>query len=633
MSAIPEILAGFLDGLRPVSRLSVSEWAEKHRMLSSVSSAEPGQWRNSRTPYLVEIMDRIGPYDDAQDIIVMKGSQVGVTEAAFNAIGFYIAQDPCSIIYAMPTESTVQRNSRIRFDPMVEASDALRRKIAPMRSRDRQNSVLQKTFPGGVLVFCGTNSPAPLRSIPARIVVLDEVDAMPSDVDGEGSPVKLAKARARTFSSKKIIQISTPTSEGASMIKDAYERTSQKKYFVPCPHCGEMQTLEWERMRWKEGLPATAAYQCAGCEEEIQERYKPVMLAHGRWRDTKPTLASSKVVGYHLSSLYSPLGWLSWEEIVRDYEESAGKETERKVWVNTVLGETYKEESEAPDWQALYDRRENYPNYSPPKDVVVITAGVDVQKDRLEVEVVGWCRGMESYSIDYFVLVGETSDTSPTGVWGQLGGLLTKTWRREDGTEMPISRMCVDSGYNTAEVYAFCARHLPTQVVPVKGSDSQSVVLTPPRAVDRTQNGKKVGTTALWSVGVSILKNETYGWLKLKKNEDGTYPPGYCHFPTSYDAHYFRMLTAEALVKRIVRGFPRYEWVKEYARNEALDCRVYARAATYMIGMQRWNDKDWDAKERSYHEAPPPKPRQRRESFLGGGRDFGLGGGGKSFWE
>ena len=610
------MIEGLLEGLRPIPRLTVSQWAEKYRVLSSVSSAEPGRWRNSRVPYLVEIMDRFSPYDDAREIVFMKGSQVGVTEAGFNAIGFYIDNDPCSMLYAMPTEATAKRNSKIRFDPMVEASESLRGKIAPMRSRDKQNSVLQKSFPGGVLIFCGTNSPAPLRSIPARIIILDELDAMPLDVDGEGSPVDLAKARTRTFAQKKIGLISTPTIEGASMIAEAYRKTSQRRYFVPCPHCGLMQTLEWENIVWEPGMPHTAAYKCDGCGEHIEERHKTFMLANGQWQDTKPEFSNPEVLGYHISALYSPLGWYSWQQAVREYLESEENETKRKVWVNTVLGETYKESGDAPEWEVLYNRRENYPTYRPPKEVVLLTAGVDVQKNRIEVEIVGWCRGRRSYSVDYRVLVGDTADVSPGGVWDELAGIVGEKWVREDGRELPLAKMCVDSGYNTAEAYAFCRRFHPSQVVPIKGSDTQSVVLTPPRAVDRAEGkGKAVGTTALWMVGVSILKSELYGWLRLRVNEEGEFPDGYCHFPTAYDAHYFRMLTAEKLQKRLVRGYPKYEWVKEYARNEALDCRLYARAGTYMIGVDRWAEADWAAQENSYGMHQERKtPRERKKS-------------------
>lgn len=619
MAAKPDnILAGLLAGLKPIPRLTVSEWADKYRVLSSVSSAEPGQWRNSRVPYLKEVMDRFSPYDDAREIVFMKGSQVGVTEAGFNAIGFYIDNDPCSILYAMPTEATAKRNSKIRFDPMVEASDSLRGKIAPMRSRDKQNSVLQKSFPGGVLVFCGTNSPAPLRSIPARIVVLDELDAMPADVDGEGSPVDLAKARTRTYAQRKIALISTPTVEGGSMIAEAYEKTSQKRYFVPCPHCGLMQTLEWENIRWEHPSGRDAKYLCDGCDGLIEERHKTYMLANGQWQDTKPELENPEIVGYHISALYSPLGWYSWRSAVREYLESEGNDMKRKVWTNTVLGETWKEDGEAPDWEILYNRRENYPTYRPPKSVVLITAGVDVQKDRIEVEVVGWCRGRRSYSVDYRVLVGDTADGAPGGVWDELAKMVSEKWVREDGREIPLAKMCVDAGYNTSEVYGFCRRFHPSQVVPVKGSDTQGVVLSPPRPVDRAEGkGKAVGTTALWMVGVSILKSELYGWLRLKVSESGEYPEKYCHFPTAYDAHYFRMLTAEKLQKRIVKGFPKYEWVKEYVRNEALDCRLYARAGSIMLGVDRWTEADWDAQEASYgmHQERPARREKKKSGF------------------
>ena len=613
------ILRGFLKGLKPIARLTVSEWAELFRFLSSKSSAEPGRWKNSRTPYLVEIMDRFSPYDQCEEIIFMKGSQIGATEAFFNAIGFYIGTDPCPMIYVMPTEQVVMRNSKIRFDPMIEATPQLSEKIGSHRSRDKENSVLQKSFPGGVMMFCGANSPAPLRSVPVRVVILDEVDAMPSDIGGEGSPIDLAKARTRTFYNRKIALISTPTIEGASQIEAEFLTTSQRKYFVPCPECGLMQSLEFERLQCDPVNLEKVSYICSGCDHPIPERDKTWMLANGQWTDTVPENANPKRIGYHLSALYSPLGMYSWGDLMKDYRAAVGKETKMVAFTNTVLGETYKQAGEAPEWEQLFARRENYPVYAPPKDVVLLTAGVDVQADRLEVEIVGWCEGRRSYSIDYRVLIGDTSSLGP--VWSQLQAIVSERWKREDGAELHIEKMCIDSGYNTTIVYDFCRQFHPSQVVPVKGQEKQAVILTPPRAIDRAgTKGAVAGTTGLWHIGVSILKSEVYASLKLKVNEDGSYPDGYCHFPTAYDVHYFKMLAAESLTKRIVRGYPVFQWEKNnYARNEALDCRVYARAAAAMVGVDRWTAEDWKAYDSARYGRSEPQGRQergkRRSSF------------------
>jgi phage terminase large subunit GpA-like protein len=600
------VIQSFQAGLKPIPRLKPSEWADAHRMLSSTSSSEPGHWKTSRTPYLKEIMDCFTPGSDVQEVVIMKGSQVGLTEAGFNIIGFYIDTDPCPMMYVMPTDGVVKRNSKIRFDPMVEASPNLRQKINPSRVRDKTNSMLEKAFPGGVLIFCGANSPAPLRSVPIRLVVLDEVDAMPTDVGGEGNPIDLARARTRTFPQKKVMIISTPTIEGASMIEQEYNSTDQRRYFVPCPECGLMQTLEFESLHWE--TIADVRYECCGCGHLIEERAKPKMLKLGEWRSTKPENKNARRVGYHLSGLYSPLGWLSWNEAVLQYENAGADAEKLKVFYNTVLGETYKEKGDAPEWDSLYSRRENYPTYRPPSKVVFLTAGCDVQKDRLELEIVGWCKDLQSYSIDYRVILGDTSSTGPGSVWETLGKLMQEQWQREDGRVLMIRRLAVDSGFNTSEVYNFCFSQDITRVSAVKGRESLNMAVAAPRPVTFKFNGKPIKFNALWTVGTSFLKAELYGKLKLKVNEDESFPPWYCHFPSAYEPYYFRMLTAEHLQKRIVRGFAVFEWVKSFARNEALDCRIYARAAMAMLGAERWSEAEWTAVEKSNDIGPGERP-------------------------
>ena len=605
-------IKGIIDGIRPIKRLPPSQWAEEKRVLGSASN-DPGPWRNSRTPYLVEIMDCFQPNSPVQTVVFMKGSQIGATEAGFNVLGFYIDRAPCTIMYVMPTEGTVKRNSKMRFDPMVNASPSLKAKIAPARTRDKENSVLQKSFPGGTVIFCGANSPAPLRSIPVKVIILDEVDAMPLSVENEGDPIELAKARTRTFPNRKIAIISTPTKSGTSIIEREYLNTAQRRYFVPCPECGLFQTLEFEKMKWTPGEPWTVRHICDGCGYGMQETDKPFLLGNGEWRDTAPENKSAKRVGFHLSALYSPFGWYSWEEAIEDHERTENSEEKRQVFMNTVLGETYSPPGEAPQWEKLFERRENYPDYCPPQNVIILTAGVDVQADRLEVEIVGWCQGKESYSIDYRVLMGDTSNTAPGSVWDQLERIVFETWKREDNRVLWLSKMAIDSGFNTNEVYTFCRRFDPQKVFPIKGRDSYGIAIGGARPVDVLDiNRKPIGRLALWSVGSSLLKSEFYGWLRLPRNDDGTFPPGYCHFPTAYGEEYFKMLTAERHEKVVKKGYAVYEWVKIRNRNEALDCRVYARAASYLVGIDRWSPEDWAAADRMYQAGGTEPQRKKR---------------------
>jgi phage terminase large subunit GpA-like protein len=348
-------------GLTPDPWLTVSEWSDTHRWLSSRASAEPGRYRTERTPYMRAIMDALSPGDPTQRVVFMKAAQVGATEAGNNWIGFVIHHAPGPMLAVQPTVELAKRNSRQRIDPLIEESPALKERVRPARARDSGNTQLSKDFPGGVLVMTGANSAVGLRSMPARYVFLDEVDAYPASADEEGDPVGLAEARSLTFAHRrKVFLVSTPTIRGVSRIEREYEASDQRRFFVPCPHCGAMQWLRFERLRWEKGKPETAAYHCDACDEPIEEHHKPAMLAAGEWRATAEA-RDARTVGFHLSALYSPPGWKSWADIARDKETAAGSDEAERVFRNTVLGETWIETGDAPDWQRIAERREDWP--------------------------------------------------------------------------------------------------------------------------------------------------------------------------------------------------------------------------------------------------------------------------------
>lgn len=609
------LTAGFFDGLKPEPRVTVSQWADRFRYLAPTSSAEPGQYRTDRTPYLREIQDKLSATDPVQEVVFIKGAQVGATESGFNWLGYIIDVAPAPTLLVQPTDAMSKRNSKMRLDPMIEATPRLREKIKPARSRDSGNTTLQKDFPGGTVVMTGANSAVGLRSMPVRFLMLDEVDGYPIDLDGEGSPVDLARARTRTYPRKKIYLVSTPTVEGQSVIEKEFQDSDQRRFFVPCPHCEHMQHLKFENLRWESGDPMSALYFCEECGAGIEERFKSFMLKRGEWRATNADFHNPLKVGYHINSLYSPYGWYSWTDAARDWERADGDVTKQKAFINTVLGETYKEKGEAPAWENLYNRREQYAINTPPSTVAFLTAGVDVQKDRLELEIVGWCRDKRTYSIDFRSLIG---DTSARPVWDELSKVLTETWTREDGAQMTLRMMAVDTGYNTQHVYDFCRRFDVTRVIPVKGNDSQQMLIAPPRQVDITRSGKKIGRVKVWHVGVSVIKSELYGFLRQEKDEEGGVPYGFCHFP-QYDQHYFRGLTAEELQMKINnRGFRVYQWIKKYDRNEPLDCRVYARAAASVVGIDRYekNEKWWTeiSPKETLQEQPKKKIKRREDS-------------------
>ena len=616
MSQKINVLEGFAAGLRPIPLVKVSDWADQFRFLSSESAAEPGLWRTSRTPYLRAIMDDLSPNSPVSEVIVSKGVQLGFTESGLNAVGCFIDVAPCPIMYVMPTLDMSKAISETRVEPMIDNSPSLKRRIRPAKSKDSGNTKLVKRFPGGVLVLSGANSASSLRSRPVKLLVLDEVDAYPLNVDNEGSPISLAEKRTSTFGTKKkIYKLSTPTVEGQSVIEAEWDKTDQRKYLVPCPDCGGMQELKFDRLRWEAGAYHTARYQCEHCDTLIEERFKSAMLAGGSWTVTKPEQLTPTKKGYHINSLYSPLGWLSWAEIAEQWEKAQGDDNLLRVFTNTILGQTWKEKGEAPEWENVYNRRETYALNTVANDVALITAGVDIQKDRIELEVVGWCPGKRSYSIDYRVLPGQTEKEE---VWEKLAEVVGETWTREDGLVIPLRMMAIDTGYNTQHVYNFCRRFDPTRVMAIKGQDNQATMIASPSQVETNWNGKKTGNILLWKVGVSIIKSEVYGWLRLNKNEEGVPPNGFCHFP-QYEPGYFKGLTCERMEYRIVNGYRRYQWVKKSGdRNEPLDCRVYARAAAAVVGIDRFQDEHWTKLLETYGQRSTPKKEEKtkpRSSF------------------
>jgi len=602
-----EIERAWREGLTPDPLLTVSAWADRYRRLGTRESAEPGRWRTARTPYLREIMDCLSPTSPIERVVFMKGAQVGGTELGLNWVGYAIHHAPGPMMIVWPTTEMAQRNSKHRIDPLIEESPVLREIIAPARSRDSGNTVLMKEFRGGVLVMTGANSAVGLRSMPVRYLFLDEVDAYPLDVDGEGDAIHLAEARTRTFARRKILLVSTPTIAGASIIEREYEASDQRRYFVPCPHCAHRQWLRFERLRWEPGRPQDAAYVCEACEEPIAEHHKPRMLELGQWQ----AQAESRTAGFHLSSLYSP--WRRWREIAAAWEKatrSQGRSVAMiKTFKNHELGETWVEEGEAPDWQRLLERREEYPIGTVPAGGLLLTAGADVQKDRIEVSIWAFGRGKEAWLIEHRVLMG---DTARDAVWKSLAEILAENWTHACGAQMPLARFALDTGFATQEAYAFVRACRDPRVMPVKGVPRGAALIGTPTAVDVTQGGKKLRRGGkVFSVAVGIAKLELYNNLRKSAEvaDDGTtpiYPAGYVHLPR-IDAEFIQQLCAEQLITRRDRnGFAVREWQKVRERNEALDCYVYARAAASAAGLDRFEERHWRELERQLGGAPSP---------------------------
>ena len=595
-----ELWQSWRDGLTPDPLLTVSEWADRHRFLSPRASAEPGRYRTDRTPYMRAIMDALSPSHPARRIVFMKAAQVGATEAGNNWIGYVIHHAPGPMLSVQPTVELAKRFSRQRIEPLIAESPALRERVKPARARDAGNTVLSKEFPAGLLVITGANSAVGLRSMPARYLFLDEVDAYPPSADEEGDPVALAEARTRTFSWRsKVFLASTPTIHAVSRIEREFEASDQRRFFVPCPHCQHRQWLRFERLRWEKGKPDTAHYQCEACDGAVEEHHKIEMLHAGDWRPTAEA-ADPGTIGFHLSALYSPVGWMSWAMIARMWEASLATDEAKRSFKNGVLGETWIETGEAPDWQRLYERREDWQIGTVPSGGLFLTAGADVQKDRIEVSVWAWGRGLTSWFVDHIVIDGgpEHAET-----WQQLSALLDRTWPHAHGARLGLAKLGIDSGYESPAVYAWARSAGHAQVAPLKGVEgfNRAAPVVGPSFVDVTEAGRKLRRGArLWTVAVATFKSETYRHLRLMRPTDeeiaegAQYPAGFVHLPRGLEAEWVKQLVAEQLVSvKTRRGFQRLEWQKLRERNEVLDCRVYARAAAWIAGADRWTDEKW----------------------------------------
>jgi len=603
------------ESIRPPEEIPISEWADRYRMLSTRSSAEPGPYRTDRTPYLKAIMDDLSPTSPVQRVVVKKAAQIGTSECGNNWIGATVDLAPGPALIVQPTVELAKRFSQQRVDTLFEESPRLRHKIRPARSKDSGNTILMKEFLGGVLVLTGGNSAVGLRSMPVRYLMLDEVDAYPPDAGDEGDPVALAEARQRTFSFRaKSLVISTPKIKNASRISREYEASDQRRFFVPCPECHVKQPLEFNRLRWQQQRPETAVYQCAHCNRTFAEHHKPDMLAKGEWRATAEAIDAT-VHGYHLSGLYSPLGWLSWADIAKQWEACTNDADLRKAFINTVLGEEYEEESEAvPDWQRLYERREDWPHHTVPERGLFLIGGADIQADRIEIDVWAWGRNLECWLVEHVVING---DPGRPEIWTQMDALLTRTWQHETGHRLALQRLAIDTGYATQSVYGWARGQDHSTVLPVRGygATERLVPVTGPAKVEVLIDGRKLKRGLnLWTVSTSFFKKEIYKRLQLDKPTDeqlaasAPFPRGYIHLSQSASDEWCRQLVAEQqVIVRDRRGFQaRTEWRLLRPRNEALDCLVYARAAVWLAGADRWAEARWRNLEEQLGLSPPP---------------------------
>lgn len=590
IEALNNTLRKVILGFKPPENLTVSAWADKYRYLSAESSAEVGPWRTSRTPYLKKPMDAFND-PKIKSIAIMASSQLGKSELLLNVIGYIIDQTPASILLIQPTIPDAQKFSRQRITPMVRDTPKLSEKIEIesdkkiSKKSKSTNTVLQKTFPGGILTMAGSNAPSALASIPSRYVIGDEIDRWAFSAGKEGDPWQIATARQVTFYNAKNIRVSSPTIKGESRIEDAYYLGTQEVWCHRCPSCGIFNQIKLENIQFnydttaaKDGkntyVVTDVFWSCPECGAAYTQN--EMRMAEQEWIVHNPEALRSGRCSFRINSFASP--WLSWNSICQQFLEAKEDPEKLKAFINTVLGESFEDREKIEDPSILHNRRENY-IAELPKGVLVLTCGVDTQDNRLEYEVVGYGRYGESWGIEKGFIMGKPDNEE---TWKQLDSVIDKHYSFENGKKLKISLTFVDSGgHYTQDVYEQCYKRKSKLVFPIKGKGGADIPFTSPPSkikIGKQTNSKKI--VYLYTIGVDSGKQQIMD--KIKVQEAG---PKFCHFPFNaekgYELNYFEGLLSENLVLETGKnGRKRWVWKKvSSARNEALDCRNYANAA------------------------------------------------------
>lgn len=593
------VLAACERAVRPRKRMTVSEWADgAPRMLSLEGSAEPGEWRTSRTPYLREIMDQLSEHSRAKKVVFKKASQVGGTEVGSNWLGYIMAYAKGPVAVVMPTEKALQDWMSQKFEPMAAETPAVREVLASRSNRSADNNAGRKKFVGGILYCKTAGSTSELKSTSLRYAIADEVDEYDRN-EKQGSPLELLEVRLTTFHDRKLFIVSSPTVKDASTIDEQFEGGDQRYYHVPCPHCEHLQRLQWSNLRWEAPIGKrrhvdSAWYVCADCGAEIEEHHKGRMLAelgHGgqaRWVADAP---DNPYPSYMINALYSPAGLgLSWPELATQWIEAQGDPAKLMPFINTRLGESWANRTGDIKPNALLARAEPVPRRTIPAGCLILTAGVDVQEDRLEIQILGWGwsgHGLRCWVIDYHVLPGRPAEPH---VWDALATFLATPIHNAWGKPMVPEATGIDTGHHTQAAYAFVRARRAKRATAMKGANVPGkALLGKPSLQDvdwRGQTEKK--GVALYQVGTDTAKFTVYSWLDEDGKRDG--PDRLVRFPQDLELSYYEGLVSEAFDAR------KNKWVvKKGRRNEPLDTWVYGYAATHHpeLFMHRWRAADW----------------------------------------
>lgn len=579
-------------GLQPDPDLWVDEWADQYmRIPRETGAAEPGPYRTERTPYAREPMRCLSPGHPARRVVTMVASQLMKTQIALNWIGGCIHMAPANILMLLPSLALSKRVSG-RVGKTIDATPVLRERVASPRSRDARNTMDTKEFEGGTLYATTAGSASNLAELAARYIYGDEIDRWDVDVDNEGDPIELAETRASTFGrNAKIYFSSSPTLKGASRIADLFAQSDQRHYYVPCPHCGEMQTLEWENLKYTDDY-RQVQYLCCTCGSLIDEHHKGDMLARGEWRAHAE--GDGETVGFTLNALYAPLGWVSWLGLAKQYDKARAAQDKgdlepMQVFYNTRLARLWDAAQEMTKASELKARAEDYPLGSVPRGALILTAAVDTQHNRLELLVLGWGEGLERWVVDHQVIMGDPSDER---TWALLDDKLKARYRHVSGVEMAICATAIDSGgHHTDEVYHFTRLRRWRNVYAIRGASrpGRPVIAQRPSKVDVTWRGTthKQGAE-LWFIGTDTAKDWIYNRYAMNEG------PGALHFSQDLPDDFYEQCVVERKVARYVKGHKRIEWVKGKAdRNEALDLLVYNLAMAHLLGLNRYREGEW----------------------------------------
>lgn len=562
---------------RPKPRLKISEWAGKYRYLAAGASAESGKFHLDRVPYQRDMLD--DPLDpEVTESFWMIAAQMGKSESMNSIIGYYIDQDPSPILVVYPTLDGGAKYSKKKLTPMINATPRLRDKVRDPRARDSGNTILDKEFPGGDLTIVGANSPAGLRQLSKKIILKDEIDTY--QPTPEGDPCELADARAETFHDAVFLNLSTPTFKGASRIETGFEKSDKQYWFCPCHLCGEHQTLTWDMVKWDSGQESEAWMECKHCGGKWEDHHRIRAIQSGEWRSTAPFKG---VRGRHLNGLYRLIGKKKaystfLHEFVVKFRQAKSKGREGlMVWVNTFLAETFEDEVEKIDDDAMLKRRESYTQQTLPDDAVVLTAAVDCQVDRLELEIVAWGPDHENWGVLYTQLPG--SPLKPE-VWEDLEHQLDQTFKTKSGFPLKVASTCIDSGGEeglTETVYRICKPRFRKRWFAIKGSRTREAAIVP----KNPSHNNKI-KCPVFVLGTASAKDHIFTCLGIE--DPG---PNYMHFPDNptagYDGQYFKGLTAEEKRVKIEKGKRTTYYHQVRKRNEPLDLRVYNLAARLIL--------------------------------------------------